>query len=82
MGNASGAASAVVYRFPSRRQGWSARVDAAVRELDQRRARFADGFDAAVGAAHAALIAGGDAFKAEWARRPTRSERFGVARPG
>jgi hypothetical protein len=74
----TGNASAVVYRFPvRRRRGWTARFDAGVQQLDQRLARAADGFDAAVGALHAALIAGRDTFKAEWARRPSRPSKAG-----
>ena len=45
--------------------------------LDQRLAHAGDGFDAAVGGLHAALIAGRDAFKAEWARRPSRPAKAG-----
>lgn len=84
MSRPEGAASAVVYRFPARRRRtevrlseWAARFDAGVRDLDGRLARLADGVDAAVGAGRAAVVAGREAFRAEWARRPSRQAKSG-----
>ena len=73
-----------MYRFPVRRRrldarlsGLTGRFEAGVRGLDDRLSRFADGFDAAMGAAHAAVLAGRDAFQAEWAHRPHRRANTG-----
>ncbi|HUF85506.1 MAG TPA: hypothetical protein VMQ81_13050 [Acidimicrobiia bacterium] len=75
---------AIVYRFPARRRGIEARLaeltarfDAGVRDLDTRLVRVADTLDAAVGAGRAAVVAGRDAFRTEWARRPYRSAKTG-----
>jgi hypothetical protein len=79
-----GKAPAIVYRFPVRRRRVEARLselaarfDAGVRDLDTRLARVADTLDAAVGAGRAAVVAGRDAFRAEWARRPDRQAKTG-----
>ena len=77
-------ASAVVYRFPARHRrvearvsGWANRFNAAVHDLDDRLVRAVDSLDAAVGAGHAAIVAGRDAFRAEWARRPRHTTKTG-----
>jgi hypothetical protein len=84
MGQPDATASATVYRFPARRRriearlaGWTARFEAGVRDLDGRLSRLADTLEAAVGAGRAAVVAGRDAFRAEWARRPDGSAKTG-----
>jgi len=84
MAQLDGTDSALVYRFPVRRRrlearlsGWTARFEAGVHDLDDRLSRLVDGVDAAVGAGRAAVVAGRDAFRAEWARRPDRPAKTG-----
>jgi hypothetical protein len=75
---------AIVYRFPARRRRldarlseFTARFNAGARDLDTRLARLADTLDAAVGAGRAAVVAGREAFRVEWAHRSDRPAKTG-----